>query len=198
MFQLGAALTIAAVGDSKTRGSVCCASDAAGWGFRTPLRSSLAATAKWTEIDVTSGWYAVDAQTTASARAGIGAFLAGVSVTADYALVNLGSNDIGTLPPEATWKSDYAAVLDALRTKWPSVSVLVARPWRRGSNANADTLATWISDVIASRPWAALGTDERVYLKSSDDGATYTSDGLHPNEAGYLVAASLWQAAMGH
>lgn len=198
MFQLGQSLTIAVVGDSKSRGATCCTSDEAGIGYRTALRSNLAALALWSVIDISSAVYAVDAQTAATAAAGIGAFLAGQTVTADYALVNLGSNDLAGLPAEATWKADYATVLDALHTKWPAAQVLVMRPWRRGSDTNADTLAVWIADVISTRGWAALGPDERGYLKAGDDGVTNTSDGLHPNAAGYALTATEWQTAMGH
>ena len=117
-----------------------------------------------------------------------------------YALVNLGANDVIALPSQAQWESDLGYILDAFRTKWPSIQVYVMRPWRRGFAAQCDTLAGWIANVVGGgrAAWAHVGPDERVFLENGDDGVTYTTDGTHPNEAGYYLTAVQWKTALGY
>lgn len=114
-------------------------------------------------------------------------------------LFNLGANEMGILPAQATWEANLAYILDAFHAKWPAVKVYLMRPWRRGYAADANTLATWINNVVTARAaWAFNGPDERVFLENGDDGVTYTSDGVHPNAAGYALTATQWQTALGY
>jgi lysophospholipase L1-like esterase len=115
-----------------------------------------------------------------------------------YALITIGANDTGAVPAEAQWNSDLAYVLDAIHTWRPDIRVGVALPWVRGRLAECNTLAGRIATVVGARAWAFIGPDERVYLEGGDDGVTYTTDGTHPNAAGYTLAAQLWLTAMGY
>lgn len=139
--------------------------------------------------------------TTANMAARITADLAlrGTDWNRAWLLVNLGANDVAALPAEATWKADMGAILDGYHAKWPNGKAYVMRPWVRGEAADCNTLAAWIADVVAARStWAFVGPDERVFLEGGDDGATYTSDGVHPNAAGAALTAAQWKAAMGY
>jgi len=114
-------------------------------------------------------------------------------------LITIGANDVISLPAQATWKADTATLLDALHAKWPNAKVYVAQAWRRGYAASCNSLATWLGNVLSTRGgWAFVGPDERVYLENGDDGATYTDDGVHPNNAGYILAAAQWKAILGY
>jgi lysophospholipase L1-like esterase len=131
----------------------------------------------------------------------LAAYLAGISSTTPlFWLVNAGVNDLTDGTSQASFEADFAGILDKLHSKHASAVVLVAIPWRRGYNSQADTTAGWISNVLSTRSaWASVGLDERVTLKAGDDGATYTaSDGIHPNAAGYIATAQAWAAAMGY
>ncbi len=140
---------------------------------------------------------AVGGRTVATGAASIDAELASAVGTPDIILFSLGKNDVGgALPAEATWKANLAYILDAMHTKWPSASILLMRIWRRDCLANCNLIATWISDVIATRVWAGLGPDERGFLEGGDNGVTYTSDGIHPNDAGDREVAAQWLALM--
>jgi lysophospholipase L1-like esterase len=117
----------------------------------------------------------------------------------DVALINLGANDVVSLPAEATWKADLSTIVDALHAKWPTMKVYIMRPWRRSYATQCNSLAAWISDVISARSgWCFAGPDERVFLENGDNGVTYTSDGIHPNAAGYALTAAQWKATLGY
>lgn len=142
----------------------------------------------------------VGGATAASWAAGITSGLAGVTNNVRWALINLGANDVSALPAEATWKADMATILDAINAKWPLAKVYIMRPWRQGEAADCNSLATWIADIVAARSsWAFVGPDERVFLENGDDGATYTSDGVHPTDpAGYLLTVDQWKTVLGY
>jgi lysophospholipase L1-like esterase len=139
----------------------------------------------------------IGGMTTADMAARVASDIAGFVQSPNFVLLNVGVNDIGTLPAEATWKADYATALDAFNAKWPTIKVLCARPWKQNGMTDANTLAVWISDLIATRSWCSLGIDERVFLEGGDNGATYTSDGTHPTHAGYALTAAQWKLAIG-
>jgi lysophospholipase L1-like esterase len=139
----------------------------------------------------TSGW------TTANMAAGIDAALGAATGTPDYILVNLGANDTVSLPAEATWKANTNYYVDALNVKYPGVPIYMMRCWKRGEAADCNTIAGWIDDIVAGNASVHLGPDERVFLENGDDGATYTSDGTHPNDAGYYLTGRKWLEAMG-
>jgi hypothetical protein len=120
--------------------------------------------------------------------------------TPDCILSNLGSVElVFGLPAQAQWEADYAYILDAFHTKWPNAQVYLARPWRRDVDANANTIAGWIDNVLAARSgWAHLGPDERVVIKASDNGVANTVDGLHLSLAGVTVWVDAWLGVLGY
>jgi len=174
-------------GDSKTM-------ELSGGGYARPLRdlTQYRRHPVSTEILGTSGATAAIYVTI------IDASLAGVTETGiTDVLVNLGANDVISLPIEGTWKANMAYLLDAFHAKWPAARVFVIRPWKRDEAADCNTLATWISDLVSARSrWAFLGPDERTFLEGGDDGATYTSDGTHPNGSGYVLTAQQWKTVL--
>ena len=159
-------------------------------------------------LDSVSGerweWYngGVPGATVASARASITTILAAIPYTSDphvEVLAQWGANDVGALPAEATWKANYLAIIDAVSAKWPQAKVRIAKPWRRGYAPQCNTLAGWIEDIVAARPGVAfVSDDEREWLENGDDGATRTSDGVHPNAAGLVIESAVKLAALGY
>ena len=143
---------------------------------------------------------AVGGETVAQAAAIIDAKLTAMNVTnaneSDIrVLANWGANDVSTLPAEATWKANYATIIDAVVAKWPTAKVYLVKPWRRGEAADCNTLAGWIDDLVALYPGVAfVGHDERTWLEGGDDGATMTTDGVHYSTAGQAAAAAQWEA----
>lgn len=146
--------------------------------------------------------YAAGGWTTQMVRDGIDAALASRSDVPNFVLINLGANDVNSGDPGPSWKSNTAYIADALRSKWPAVKVYLTKVWRRNTVAQAAGIAAingYIDELVsdpARSSWLKVGVNEANYLEGGDDGATYTSDGVHPNSAGCLLAVAAWRAAL--
>lgn len=139
----------------------------------------------------TAGW------TVDNLRTGVLANIASVTPAPNYVLINIGANDMGTA--EVDWKADMQAILDAIHNQFPSAQVYIMRFWQRDVTRYFDSVAQWIADLVTLNSFAHLGPDERVFLENGDDGATYTTDGVHPTEpAGYQLTADNWRATLGY
>jgi lysophospholipase L1-like esterase len=147
------------------------------------------------------GMLARNGTTVALMKAAVDADLAAMTgVAPTRILFNLGANDVdgGGLPAEATWNANLGYILDAFRAKWPSDTVYVAYPWRRGYDADCDTVALRIDTVRSTRAWVLAGPDERVTIKGADDGAANTLDGVHYSTAGAAAWANAWVVLFGY
>lgn len=144
--------------------------------------------------------YGIPGYTAAQMKTYIDANLASVAGTANKATLNFGANDVGALPAQATWKASMTSIIDSVRAKWAGVDIYIARPWRRGYATECNSLATWISDIVAlyGDGKVHLGMDERVWLENGDDGVTYTTDGIHYTQPAEAVCAAAWKTAMGY
>lgn len=181
------------LGDSKTQAKPWVAS----------LAADLAAvtTLPWRNHDGGIG-----GSTAASMTLTIGSTLAGFPddmASGDYRaiLVNVGANDMGdpaVMANEAAWESYYLTVIDAARAKAKRADIYLMRPWRRGYDAQAATLKTWIDNIVAARAFTYVGPDEAVWLKGADDGAAMTTDGVHYSTAGNVECAAQWQTVLGY
>lgn len=178
-----------AIGDSKTDGDtwvnflvgVLNANDPASWIELTPR-------------------FGVSGATTATMKDYVDSNLAAVTGTAHTITINLGANDVGSMPVEATFKANLTSIIDSVRAKWSGVKVYVAHTWSRNELTDHNTLSTWKAAVVATYPSNVyLGMDERVWLENGDDGATYTTDGVHYNTTtGQVAAAAAWKTALGY
>lgn len=135
----------------------------------------------------TAGW------TTNAVYSTIDAALAARSEEPEFVLYNLGANDFASMPTENNFKTQTLYIWDAIHTKWPNAVIYAAHAWRRTYGTNANTLATWLDYCISQRSsFVFVGHDERVWMENGDDGATYTSDGIHPNGEGQYKCAEEW------
>lgn len=143
--------------------------------------------------------YAVSGWTAALAKTYIDANLAAETEAANTCTINLGANDVVALPAEATWKANYTSIIDSVRAKWPGAQIYLAKAWRRTYDAECDTIASWIDDIVATySSGVQVGMDERVWFENGDDGATYSDDGTHYNSAGETACANAWLTGMGY
>lgn len=193
-----APVNIFAVGDSKTVGT----------GDTTPPVGTLTGYPRWlcdqVEQAVLRGCYdrplriGTGGATAAVIDTGMAANLATRNHVPNYILVNVGANDASGGTAQATFEAAYGSFLDKLHVKWPNALIYCMRVWVRGFAAACNNIDnTWIPNVLATRSWAFIGPDERVFLENSDDGATYTVDGIHPNRLGYILTASQWKTTLG-
>lgn len=145
---------------------------------------------------------AVSGRSTQTTVDNLTAALAITAITATpTVLLNLGANDFpaatfNDVGYDVTWRANTLTILDAVRAKWPAAAVYLMRPWSRGNDTKADTLAGWIDTVVAARPNTFVGPDERVFYKGNDDGVTNTTDGIHPTTAGQLAITAAWKAVL--
>lgn len=140
-----------------------------------------------------SGW------TVQSLSQNVQTWLNAATVVLSFVLINIGANDTAT--SQANFELYLADVLDKVHAKWPSTTILVWKIWRRDAEAQMNLIDdTYIPNVLASRPWATSPSelDERIYLKGSDNGASETTDGIHPTTLGFQLWAAAAKAAMGY
>lgn len=141
----------------------------------------------------TAGWL------TSQLNAALDAWItANASADPHYILINIGVNDPPAGTSQMIFESNLADVLDKVHAAFPDARIFLAKVWRRNYDAQCDTLNdVWMENVKATRAWVEDGPDERIVIKSFDDGQTYTSDGVHYNSAGDTVWALAWQQATG-
>lgn len=138
-------------------------------------------------------------QTVSWLRANVDTWISAATDAPEWALVNIGVNDIVAGLSQATYEADLAYVLDAINAAWPSCKPRVAYPWMVGYDAQCNSMAGWIDNVLTPRAaWAGAGHDERVWAKGADNGATMLRDGVHYSDAGQTECAAQWQTVMGY
>lgn len=138
-------------------------------------------------------WIAKSGYQTATLRTEIDGYLAAANAPrVDWVLYEMGTNDSLDGP---TWQADTLYIVDAIHAKWPSAQIKLVKEW------NSCQYFAYESEreaVIAARPtFCSDGIDQGVVLGAGDCGATYTSDGIHPNAAGALRMAQAWKALLG-
>lgn len=113
----------------------------------------------------------------------------GASPTPDLAIVGLGYNDQTSGITPALFKTNIETILTKLREFHPQTPVvLVAWPARSGA-----TTYPWSDYVTAMREIASAQVLTTLLdlqpLVPADWLSTYTTDGTHPNDAGYALVA---------
>lgn len=142
--------------------------------------------------------YAGGGWTTQNVKDGIDSALSTRNFTPQYALINLGANDVNSNPGEV-WKTNTAYIVDAIKTKWPNIQVYLTKVWRRNTGSQAVNIAyinNFIDELVSERDWLHVGVNEANILEGGDDGITYTSDGVHPNAAGCELEATAWRTTL--
>ncbi len=186
---------ILAIGDSKTAGYYGSALGTydidTGWP-RMLVDSMSTSTLLWVERPyrwATAGWKTSDVKAVIDAR------IATVTHAPDEILLALGANDTVTdAAQKATWKVDTDYIISALHTAFPSAKIRVSKHWAR--NHDATLMNQAIDELYASYAWLMPAINEANVIEGGDDGATYTTDGRHPNAAGYAALAAAWKAVI--
>lgn len=180
-----------AIGDSKT-------ANYPNW--RISLTDLVKATRK--TIASLPYYYAGGGLTTQNVKDNIDGVLTARTETPAYVIINLGANDVNS-DPGAVWKTNTDYIIDACHAKWPSTPVYLTKIWRRdtgGQAANIAIINAYIDQLLVDpnhTAWLRLCINEADYLPGGDDGATYTSDGTHPNAAGCALLAAAIKTVLG-
>jgi lysophospholipase L1-like esterase len=116
----------------------------------------------------------------------------------NYFLINLGVNDMLSMPDSATWCDNYIYIVDALKTKYSNAKIYLTYPWMKNYTSESNIMAGWIDSIIAERSsFVFVGDDERTWLENGDDGVTMTTDGVHYSEAGNIAKVAAVCAVLG-
>lgn len=192
------------IGDSKTSGINDPTRDRqGGFGWPPILAASLttAAAEKWRETKKQR--IGISGYTVAQMAAAIAAQLATITYTPDAVLINLGTNDLASLPAEETWKANYRTIISAVHTAYPLAEIYLSKPVRLQADppstphADTATMHGYIDDLVAEQVYLHAGADETA-LEGGDGYATNFADALHPNHAGYTAYAALMVTALGY
>lgn len=137
--------------------------------------------------------------TTQDAKDDVDTNLAAATGTPTYILYNLGANDVSDwAAQEPAIVTNMRYIWDAMHTQWPNAHIYVMRVWVRDYETQCDEYAARVVTAMSGREsYVHLGPDERIFLEGGDDGATYTSDGIHPNDAGNRLTARQWLNVLG-
>jgi len=182
--------TVFQVGDSKTDGAEA---------WKTELLALLNArgsSAYFLHADVD---YQDGGATVATMKAIFDGSFAGVTGDADIVTVNLGSNDLSSLPDETTLKNNYRSMIEAMGAKWSNVKIYLAKPVRLDdappSTPVADMAALhgWIDDLVGEYAYVYSGIDETA-LEGGDSYATNLVDVTHYTAPGQTAVSALWNA----
>jgi lysophospholipase L1-like esterase len=111
----------------------------------------------------------------------------------DIALVALGTND-AAMPDLVDYAARLGTLVDTILASSPTVRVVVARPAL--SNAPwavyEQQIGGHVDTVVAAR--AAGGRVRSADMTAVD--CSWTTDGIHPMDAGYMVMARQWLRAL--
>jgi lysophospholipase L1-like esterase len=171
------------LGDSKSAALV-------GWriGFMGLMR---AVGQSWVERPLA---IAIGGMTAAGMAARCDADIAAMVDTPGEILINLGANSTpANAGEQATFVNNIGYVISAYHTACPNARIRLTKIWRQGVDLTFQHAG--IDALYAANPWLSTGINE-AFLAGADDGATYTTDGVHPNAAGHLLEAAAWKVAI--
>jgi lysophospholipase L1-like esterase len=181
-------LALTFLGDSKTT---------TGNTWTSKLVTALRSISNWASVNeapprlATSGW------TVGNLLNATDAWIAAATQAPDIILINIGVNDTAAGTSQANFESRLGSVLDKLHAAFPAALINVAKVWRADNPAWAvicDSMDdVWMPNVLATRPWAVFGVDERSVIRDPDNGASKTSDLVHYNAAGQDAMAAAQQ-----
>lgn len=147
--------------------------------------------------------YGAGGLTTAIAKAAIDAQLASRTDIPNYVIINLGANDVTAGDPGATWLTNTEYICAAIHAKYPFAPIYLTKIWCRNTGLQAAGIAAingYIDTIVAdpNYNYVHVGVNEADFLPGGDDGATMTSDGVHPNALGCAAWVSALQTVMGY
>jgi lysophospholipase L1-like esterase len=177
------------IGDSKTDNEI----------YREPLRDALktASGSRWVEMPTQIG---ISGITTALMAARCDAdivSMAGIQSPREI-IINLGANDVNGSALADDFETNTRYIVNAYHTAFPLSNIRLTKIWKRGAAVAVAAANVIISAIYLDYTWLKPGIDEALFLEGGDDGATYTTDGVHPNVAGGILEADAWKTAIGY
>ena len=149
---------------------------------------------EWAELPVKIGIGGIGA---AGMAARVNSDITAMDYSPTEIIINLGVNDFATIGDGSAWKTNMISIITAYHNTFPGAPIRLVKPWARNNDAPKAIVDAKIDEMYSSYSWLRQGFDE-IILKGSDDGATYTTDGIHySNPAGYQLIAAAEAAIIG-
>lgn len=120
--------------------------------------------------------------------------IAAMTNTPDEICINLGAND--SPPDVATFQASMNYIIQAYHTAYSDANIRIAKIWRRDNAADIAIMNEAIDNLYTANSWLKPGINEADFLEGGDNGATYTTDGTHPTDAGYQLGGAAWAAVI--
>lgn len=148
---------------------------------------------QWAELPVKVGIGGIGA---ANMAARVASDIAAMDYPPTEIILNLGANDFATIGDGSTWKTNMTAIITAYHTAFTSANIRIVKAWSRGYAAEIAIANARIDEMYASYTWLRPGFNENI-LAGGDDGATYTTDGVHYSAAGLALIGAAAAAIIG-
>ena len=123
---------------------------------------------------------------------------------ADIVLLHIGTNDIQDGQNAAAVVAEVAAILDNIK-QWEydhsqSVTVILARIILRCDDPSWNATTKIFNDALQTMAQTRIASGEKIIVVDMENALNYTtdmtSDGIHPNYAGYVKMAEVWYNAL--
>jgi hypothetical protein len=111
--------------------------------------------------------------------------------------IDLGVNEMGSLPTESTWRGNYQYIIDAVHTKWPLALIYITKPWKLNFDSDSAILDGWIDTLVSANIGVCfVADDEAGWFKNNY--LTYSADGIHWNGTGVIAKAAQGLTVLGY
>jgi lysophospholipase L1-like esterase len=125
-----------------------------------------------------------------------------VTKAPEFVNILVGNNDVtyGSTNGANNFTNNLAFLLDYTHTNFPRAKVYASIMYASNTvyASRITSMRLCLTNLVSTRSsWAYTGPDWSQILENGNAGATYMTDNLHPNHAGYLLMATKIREMLG-
>ena len=119
---------------------------------------------------------------------------------ADIILLDIGTNDIESGQNTDAIVAEVASILDNIKSVNSQITVVLARIILRGDNPSLNATTKTFDDSLQAMAQVRIANGDKIVVVDMENALNYStdmsSDGIHPNLAGYEKMAGVWYDAL--